>query len=749
MKRFVKYFFIVNVITLILVYCSIDIKVAFDVPQSYVVFDQEKRLLGAKIANDEQWRFPLIDSIPDNYKQALLCFEDKRFYKHPGVDPLSISRAIKSNISAKKIVSGASTITMQLMRLSRNKNARSIKQKLIESYLALVYELKYDKEIILRHYVSNAPFGGNVVGAETAAWRYFGRSVYDLSWAEAATLAVLPNSPALMHPGRNRKALKEKRNRLLKKMYEEGTLDSMEYQLALTEPLPTAPKDLPRIASHYVEDNFKKRADSYKLISTIDYKIQKNAVDILSMHEGYNTTKGIENASIIIRDTKTGEILCYIGNNKGDVRDKFNNMASTSRSTGSILKPLLYACSINEGELGPKELISDVPVQLEGFQPKNYDKNYRGLVPANEALSKSLNIPFVLLLKEFGVDRFINRLKQFGFTTINQSADHYGLSLILGGAEINLEELTMAYAKLGKIAIDENTSNDLLHSSSVYHMIEAMSDLQRPNVENFWERFGSGKKIAWKTGTSYGHRDAWAIGLTPEYTIGVWVGNSDGEARPEIIGSTLAGPILFDLVHSLPKVSSFKEPLKNLQRFAMCKKSGLRSTAACVEVEEAWLSPTLAQMGQCHYHQKVWLDENKSFLVNIDCAESIIDTSWFVVPPKEALYLKTFDPSYEPLPQMHVNCMNQGADKYIDIVYPQPKSSFVIPKNLKEQKEHIVCEVAHQFPNSKIYWHVDDEYIGMTEEFHKIPIDPGIGKHTLYVIDDQGRYDVTVFEVLK
>ena len=749
MKRFIKYFIAINVMSFIIVFCMVNIEDAFDVPKSFVVFDQNQTLLGAKIAKDEQWRFPLIDSLPDNYKQALLCFEDKRYYKHPGVDLFSISRAIKSNIRAKKIVSGASTITMQLMRLSRKKSSRSIKQKLIETYLALVYDLKYDKETVLRYYASNAPFGGNVVGVETAAWRYFGRSVFDLSWAESATLAVLPNSPSLMHPGKNRSALKEKRNRLLLKLNKGGFIDSLEYQLAIVEALPSAPKDLPNLASHYVEDNYKNRKGHYKMISSINYQIQKNTVDILSLHEDYNKTKGIQNASVIIRDTKTGEILCYIGNNLGKVEARFNNMATTSRSTGSILKPLLYACSINEGELGPKELISDVPIHLEGFQPKNYDKNYRGLVPANEALSKSLNIPFVLMLKKYGVDRFIDRLHEFGFSTINETADHYGLSLILGGAEINLEELTMAYAKLGNIALENDVSNDLLHASTVYHMIEAMTELQRPNEENFWERFGSGKKIAWKTGTSYGNRDAWAIGLTPEYTIGVWVGNSDGEARPEIIGSSLAGPILFDLVHSLPEVSSFKEPLKNLQVFSICKKSGLKSTDACVEREECWLSPTLAQMGQCHYHQKVWMDESKSYLVNVGCAETVVDTSWFVVPPKEALHLKSFDPSYEPLPQMHADCINQGAEKYIDIVYPQTKSSFVIPKNLKEEKESIVCEVAHQFPGSKIYWHIDDEYIGMTEEFHKIPIEPGIGRHTLYVIDDQGRYDETVFEVLK
>ena len=749
MKKFLKYLLIAHLILLGALYLSIDIEDAFGDPQSFVVFDQENNLLGAKIAGDEQWRFPLIDSLPENYKAALLCFEDKRYYQHPGVDLLSISRAVRSNIKAGQVVSGASTITMQLMRLSRDKNSRSVWQKIVETYLAVVYNLKYDKELVLRYYASHAPFGGNVVGVETAAWRYFGRSIHDLSWAEAATLAVLPNSPALIHPGKNRKALRQKRDRLLFHLHKAERIDELEYTLAVEEALPMAPKELPTLASHYVEEGFKKRKDNYKLVSSIDYKLQKNAVEILALHEGYNKTRGIENAGIMIRDTKTGEVLAYVGNNRGAVRSKYNNMVTTPRSTGSILKPLLYACSMNEGLLGPKQLISDVPIHLEGFQPKNYDKNYRGLVPAHEALSKSLNIPFVLMLKEYGVERFIQRLEEFGFSTINKSADHYGLSLILGGAEITLDELTSAYAKLGRIALEQDVQSESLHPSTVYHMVEAMTELQRPNEENFWESYGSGKKIAWKTGTSYGHRDAWAIGLTPEYTIGVWVGNSDGEARPEIIGSSLAGPILFDLIHSLSNITSFKEPLRNLQQFSICKRSGLKANKACIEKEETWLSPTLAQMGQCHYHQKVWMDKSKTFLVKIECADSMVDTSWFVVPPKEALHLKTFDPSYAPLPQLHESCNSERGEKYIDIVYPQSKSSFVIPKNLKEQKESIVCEVAHQFPNSKIYWHIDDEYIGMTEEFHKIPIEPGIGKHKLYVIDDQGRYDETEFEILK
>jgi len=748
MKKFFKIFIIANLVFAAITYCCIDIKSAFDVDQSTVVFDKEGRLLGAQIAGDDQWRFPLIDSLPEKYEKAVLSFEDKRFYKHPGVDVLSIGRAIKSNMKAKKVVSGASTITMQLMRLSRDKNSRSIGQKIIESYLALIYSAKYDKNTILRYYASYAPFGGNVVGVETAAWRYFGREVYDLSWAEASTLAVLPNSPSLMHPGKNRNALRQKRDRLLANLLSEGIIDSMEYELGLAEALPTAPKPLPTFASHYLEKCKNDHKGESKFVSFIDYHIQKNVVALVEMHDDFNKEKGINNASVVIRDNKSGEIICYVGNTTGDMKSRYNDMATTPRSTGSILKPLLYACSMEDGLIAPKQLLSDVPIQLDGFQPKNYDKNFRGLVPANEALSKSLNIPFVLMLQEYGVDRFINRLQEFGLSTIDKSSDYYGLSLILGGAEITLEELTSCYSRLGRL-ISESDDSSIIHSATAYHMMDAMTGLKRPNEDNFWESFSSSKRLAWKTGTSFGNRDAWAIGVCPKYTIGVWVGNSDGEGRPDIIGSSLAGPILFDVVQSLAGVTEFSEPIREMKKYMICKKSGMKAGHACLDKSLELLSPSLTQINVCAFHLMVFTDTTKTFLVNKDCYENAIDTSWFVVKPKEAMFLKRFDPTYSPLPRNHPECVGVDKSAYMDIVYPQEKSSFVIPNNLKNEKEKIVCEVAHQLPNSRIYWHLDDKYLGMTQEFHKISIESGIGKHKLYVIDETGRYDETVFEILK
>lgn len=747
MKKVIKIFILVNVLLSVVCYNLIDIENAFEVSESFVMFDKKGRLLGAQIAKDDQWRFPLIDSIPEKYKVALIAFEDKRFYQHVGVDPRSIIRAFKSNMKARKVVSGASTLTMQLMRLSRGKRPRNVKQKIIESYLAVLYSLKYDKETILKYYASHAPFGGNVIGLETAAWRYFGRQVSDLSWAEAATLAVLPNSPALIHPSKNRNSLKQKRDKLLKSLYEFQSIDSMEYVLAIEEKLPEAPKDLPSLAGHYLQRCKAENNGVFKKSSSIDFQIQKNVLEILKMHEAYNASKGINNASVIIMENQTGNILSYVGNTNGDRESKFNDMVMTPRSTGSILKPLLYACSMEDGLVSPKQLLSDVPIQLDGFQPKNYDKNFMGLVPANEALSKSLNIPFVLMLREYGTSRFISRLHDFGFSTINKNADHYGLSLILGGGEVRLDELTSCYSSLAKQLV--NQDHKILNPATIYHMFDAMTELKRPNNEIYWERFSSSIKIAWKTGTSYGNRDAWAIGVCPEYTIGVWVGNSDGESNSEIIGSTLAGPLLFDIVYSLDGISEFKAPSHDLLNVQTCKRSGFKAGLACLDREYQSWSPSLSETRLCPFHKTVFIDSSRNYLVNRDCIENIIDTSWFVVPPKEAYFLRKYDPSYSPLPGHHPLCKQVGDNKFVDIIYPQEKSSFAIPNNLKQEKERIVCQVAHQNMDAKIYWHLDNEYVGMTEEFHKISIESGIGVHRLYVIDDQGRYDETFFEIIK
>ena len=549
---------------------------------STLLYSSDGQLLGARIAPDGQWRFPPADSLPGKFVTCLLTYEDKRFFRHSGVDPVAIVRAMRINLSRGKVVSGGSTITMQLARIARGNRDRTLYEKMVETGYALLLETAFDKHQILNLYASHAPFGGNVIGIETAAWRYFGRSAADLSWAESATLAVLPNSPALIHPGRNRARLKAKRDKLLTALKERGILDETEYGLSLLEPLPEAPVPLPDEAPHLLE-RLAADAPGTRITTSVNRMLQRQTQEIVNRYARDYASNHIHNLAALIADAETGEVLAYAGNVtfKADAR-KGNqvDIITSPRSTGSILKPFLYAAMLHDGQLLPGTLVSDVPLNLNGFSPQNYNKTFYGAVPAHRAIERSLNVPLVRMLSAYNTGRFMSLLKKAGMTTLRFSEEHYGASLILGGAEGTLWDLIGMYASLARtlahyrtyngrydpadihpltpypappadpvrsVADKRLTDKPFLSAASIWFAFEAMSALNRPEEEADWQQFGSMKQVAWKTGTSYGGRDAWAIGTTPRYTVGVWVGNASGEGRPGLTGVGNAAPVLFDL----------------------------------------------------------------------------------------------------------------------------------------------------------------------------------------------------------
>lgn len=410
----------------------------FNQPTCMVLEDKRHNLLGAKIAKDGQWRFPYQAEIPDKFIQAITQFEDRRFFYHPGIDPIGIGRAFLQNIRNRKIISGGSTLSMQVIRLARKGKARTISEKIIEIILATRLELGYSKEEILALYAANAPFGGNVVGLDAAAWRYYGKTPALLSWAEAATLAVLPNSPALIHPGRNRTALLAKRNRLLDQLFKNGNLDDLTLDLAKAESIPNKPLPLPRLAPHLLDrayqNHFAKNKESIsRLTTTIDPHIQKQTNRILAKHQDQLSGNGIYNAAAIIQEVESGNIIAYVGNvvGAGAEHGEQVDVIKAPRSTGSILKPFLYAASLQDGLVFPNSLLSDVPTQMQGYKPENYHLSYDGAVTVKRALIRSLNVPFVHLLKDFGLEHFHFLLKKLQLTTISQPANYYGLPLIL------------------------------------------------------------------------------------------------------------------------------------------------------------------------------------------------------------------------------------------------------------------------------------------------------------------------------
>jgi penicillin-binding protein 1C len=753
----------------------------FSDPFSTVVTDRNYELLGARIAADGQWRFPISDSIPKKYKTALLLYEDKYFYRHPGINPVSLLKAFGRNLIAGKVISGGSTISMQVIRLSRKGKSRNVYQKLIEMILATRMEISYTKEEILLLYSAHAPFGGNIVGLEAASWRYFGRNSNTLSWSDAAVLAVLPNSPTLVRPGRNRDILKSKRNSLLSKLFKTGALDSLSYQLSLEEPLPDNPYPLPRLAPHLV-DRFFRLSPGIISRSSIDKNLQEKVEQLMIIQKERLYANEIHNAACLIVDVKNGEVISYFGNIRNEEHPEFGgevDITQSSRSSGSILKPILFAEMIYSGDILPGTLIADIPTFYGNFSPKNNSRSYDGVVPAKMALCRSLNIPAVRMLKQYGVVRFYHDLKRLGFSTLIYPSEHYGLSLILGGAETSLWELAGVYSGFSRILNHYNDSSgkyfeddlkmpSLIYKSSrevvkpeqeqgvigagaIYLTLKALTDVNRPEDESGWENFSSTRRIAWKTGTSFGFRDGWAIGISPEYTIAVWTGNANGEGRPGLTGLNSSAPILFELFNLLPATSWFKVPYDDLISVIVCSKSGHLAGPFCTETDSVWVPRAGIQTTVCSYHHLIHLDKEKKHIVNSECypVNEMIHQSWFILPPVQEWYYRQKNAGYIEIPPFLSNCKEKDEIAQMQMIYPEPGTIVYVPYELDGSRGRLICEAVHRKQGAEIFWHLDEQYLGKTKGRHQMAILPEKGRHILSLVDgDGGRINVS-FEAIE
>ncbi len=752
----------------------------FHDPFCTVLSSRENKLLGARIANDGQWRFPPADSVPEKFSKAIIAFEDKRFYRHIGVDPLATGRALRLNLQAGEVVSGGSTLSMQVIRLARKGKSRSYFEKIIEMILATRLEARYSKAEILALYASYAPFGGNVVGIDAAAWKYFGRSAHQLSWAESATLAVLPNAPSLIHPGRNRDALKRKRDDLLLKLAETGIVDSLTAALAQYEPLPQKPLALPAHAPHLLEQVRQQEIEAKSIFrSSLNFSLQKQANRILAHHHHLLSQNDIHNAAAIIADIETGQVLAYVGNTPCDEKEHgcTVDVIPARRSTGSILKPFLYAAMIDDGVILPNTLVPDVPSRYGGYHPKNYDRDYDGAVPAHRALSRSLNVPAVHMLNQYGLARFHTRLQQYGMTTLDYAPDHYGLTLVLGGAEASLWDLAGMYASMARtlnhyslyhgkydkgdfhpLVLQQQASSraklqdhGVLSTAACFQTFEAMSKVNRPEEDRNWQTFASAGKVAWKTGTSYGFRDAWAIGVTPRYVVAVWVGNADGEGRPGLVGVEAAAPVMFDLFDALGRQQSwFAAPFGELVMSPVCRLSGHQPGPYC-PIDSMMIYRQGQQSGPCPYHKRIHLDAEGHFRVDDACysPQDMTHKAYFVLPPIQESYYQSRNPDFIPMPPIHPECQElAGEEKAMELVYPKFRTKIYIPIDLDGLASKTVFEVTHRDSEAIIYWHLDDYYLGQTQGIHEMALQPTSGLHRLSLVDMNGERLERKFEIL-
>jgi penicillin-binding protein 1C len=771
----------------------------FHAPTCYVIEDRDGKLLNATIAADGQWRFPYNKQVPQKFIDCITSFEDKRFFKHPGIDPVAVARAVIKNIKNKGVVQGGSTITMQVIRLAKKNDKRNVWNKLKESILALRLELAYSKKEILALYAGNAPFGSNIVGLDAAAWRYYGRSAAKLSWGEMAALAVLPNAPALVHPGKNRNVLLKKRNTLLDHLQQAGKIDKAAAELAKLEPLPDEPYRLPQHAPHllqrFIKDNKAWKKET-AIKTTLDGNLQKNVALLLQQHQTVLKGNGINNACALVLDVETGNTLAYVGNITDAVNKEMEadvDVIASPRSPGSALKPILYASMLSDGLILPNSIIPDIPTQIGSYAPKNFDLGYDGAVPAGRALSRSLNVPAVKMLQQYKYQRFYETLQQCGITTLNNHADFYGLSLILGGCEVTMWDLAGVYASMARtlnhqtknhgkpdakdfhppnyVAAREQpqttsnkppTTNLPLDATSIWFAFQAMQDVMRPGEEGLWQQFSSSQKIAWKTGTSFGFRDGWAIGLTPKNVVAVWVGNTDGEGRPGLIGIQTAAPILFDIFRILSntnlqasEASWFKKPTYNFTFVPVCRQSGYRSNIDCPDTDTLFMPPNAGRVPLCAYHKIIHLDETGSYRVTASCESpsNMQHISWFILSPAMEFYYKQRNIDYILLPPFKPGCdptaTGSETGRLIEIIYPQTGAKIYVPLEINGQRGSTVFTAAHRRSGAKIFWSLDNEFVGSTQNFHQLAMNPLPGKHVITLVDENGVSVSREFEILE
>ena len=736
-------------------------------------------MLGARIASDGQWRFPDLDSIPTKFEKSILCFEDRHFYSHPGFNPIAMGKAIYKNIQAGRVVQGGSTISQQTIRLARQGKSRSYTEKFIELIWATRMELSYSKEAILQMYTSNAPFGGNVVGLEAASWRYFGRSPYELSWAESATLAVLPNAPSLIYPGKNQQALLEKRNRLLHALYETKVIDTLKLQLALLEPLPKKAHRLPQKTPHLLNLLIKDHKGE-RVRTTIDIHQQNRVNAIVNQYHRIYKKNEVHNMGVLLCDTESSAVLAYVGNTNEDGFKHENavDVVQANRSTGSILKPILYAAMLDEGHLLPDMLVSDVPTQISGYSPKNYDLSYAGAVEASKALSRSLNVPAVRMLQQYGLEKFHYQLQKIGLSGIRFSTEHYGLSLILGGAEANLWDLCGAYTAMSRTINNYDKYNNqynanewsglkwrlhtprpteilqyeapIFGAAAMWQTYEAMAKVNRPDYDKAWEYFANSQKLAWKTGTSFGHRDAWAIGNTSKYTVGVWVGNADGEGRPGLTGLNYAAPVMLDIFSGLDNSNWFERPEEDLIEANICRESGYKASKYCVHIDEKLIAVAGQKSDVCPYHQQIHLSKDGKYQVNTSCEniDDMIHENYFVLSPIQEWYYKQKHVSYKVVPPYRADCISDDEHR-MEFVYPREFHQIFLPRNHQGQSNDLILKATHKDPEAVLHWHLNNRYLGSTTKTHQMAVLPKEGKYTITIIDHLGETISKRIDILK
>ena len=722
---------------------------------STIVYSRDGVPLRVFLTGDEKYRIQVpIHDMSAELLRLVVAYEDRYFYRHPGVNIPAILRAAVQNISSKSIVSGASTITMQVARMMEPR-PRTVGAKLIEMFRALQIEAALSKEEILERYLNMTPYGGNIEGIGAAAMLYFGKSSSELSYGEAALLAVIPNSPSRLRPDRNPENARAAQLKLLQRLLSQGIISPSEYSSAQTGRIPTGLKPLPFQAPHVTRRLKSLFPGTAAITSSISLPLQHLAETVVKRHARANRGLDIGQSAVVIIDNASGEVLAHVGSvNFFDTEYEGQVDGVTSpRSPGSTLKPFVYALGIDRGLVSPGQMVSDVPVAFDSYAPENYDATFRGFVSLRDALGKSLNIPAVNMLARLGNNGLYPLLKSLEISTVNRPESDYGLAMVLGGCEMTLLELTALYRSIAvggeylppieSIQTRDIAPTRIFSKATAYIITDILSEVNRPDVPWNWDFAHGIPKVSWKTGTSYGHKDAWSVGYNPTYTVGVWAGNFDASGAPELVGNRIAAPILFDIFDNLPNIADtgwFQQP-DTVQTREVCALSGMPAGTDCPHRKNDLYIPGVSPVTPCTLHTGYDIDQDTGYRLCSRCRENkryrrAVYTRW---PPDIAGWLLVNGYPVDDIPEHNPLCTAPQSGAGPLIVSPSRDTDYIIRRGTPLRYQQIKLEASPSNDASAIYWFVDGVLLYSGPADGQVFYTPKAGRHEFVCSDNMGR----------
>ncbi|MDJ1493297.1 penicillin-binding protein 1C [Cytophagaceae bacterium DM2B3-1] len=724
------------------------------VEYAQLITAKDGSVLYAFLSHDDKWRMKTeLNEITPELRKAIIHKEDRLFYYHPGVNVMAIGRAVVNNIFTGRKTSGASTITMQVARLLEPKQ-RTYGNKIIEIFRALQLEWYYSKDEILQLYLNLVPYGGNVEGVKSAALLYFGQLPNRLSVAQITTLAIVPNRPTSLSLNRNPVLLKQERDKWLKRFQEDEIFSDTLIDDAINEPLQLRRTPLPNIAPHLSYRLHTKYPEQAILKTTLNRitqdKVQQLAYNYHKRIRKYN----IHNLAVIVADNKKREIIAYIGSpdfTDNDHAGQVDN-ARAIRSPGSTLKPLVYALGIEAGKITPKTMLLDVPSQFGGYSPENFDQKFNGAVTVENALVNSLNIPAVKVLEDITVPVFVNKLKAARFEQISRDERKLGLSVILGGCGTTLEELVGLYSSFANEGLftpissfqssdgEKKTTVRLISRQAAYMINEILMQAVRPDLPTGYQNSYHAPPIAWKTGTSYGRKDAWSIGYNRKYTVGVWVGNANAEGVPELTGADIATPLLFQLFNTIDYNAAGSRLLapKNMPLRLVCTETGLLPGDYCTHQVVDYYIPLISNTQTCKHMKEVPVSADESFSYCTACLpESGYKKKLYEnLPPALVSFYNTWSVAYRRIPPHNPSCTRVFQSGAPQIVTPADGREYMV--DATEPPEMLLtCHVDNDV--KQVYWYINDKFYKAAKATDRVFFKPDLGEVKISCSDDKGR----------